>query len=389
MQGNRTGLKIAQLITGSEFTGGAETHLRDLVTGIQSLGHHCTVLVGPPDNQFLSGLRRSGIPVRILSSLRKPLHPLRDPAALLEIVRELAVLKPDLVAVHTAKAGFLGRVAAAMLGLPCVCTPHGCSIVDRKSGRINRLFLALEYVAGRLGATTIAVCRDEQRLIVESRIVQRGNVKTVYNGIPDFAVPAKPGGEPVVLTMVARFDAPKDHATLLRAASNLVQHQWTLRLAGSGPLLASAKELAIRLGLEKRVEFLGECSDVSGLLSGSHIFVLMSRSEAFPISILEAMRAGLPVVASDVGGISEVVEDGETGFLIPSGDHDTLSDRLALLLDSPGLRSALGNNARKRYVTHFTAEMMVAKTLDVYADVVKPRTETLADADYRVTSKSI
>jgi glycosyltransferase involved in cell wall biosynthesis len=377
------------LITGSECTGGAETHLRDLVEGLQSLGHDCTVLAGPPDNQFLSGLRRSGITVRIVNSLRKPLHPVRDSVAFFEMLRELTILKPDLVAVHTAKAGFLGRVAAATLRVPCVCTPHGCSIVDRKTGRINHLFLALEYIAGRLGGTTIAVCRDEQRLVVENKIAKRGNVKTVYNGIPDSAVMARPASEPAVITMVARFEAPKDHAALLRAVSKLKHYQWRVRLAGSGTLLASARELAVRLGIEERVDFLGECSDIPRLLSESQIFVLMSRSEAFPISILEAMRAGLPVVASDVGGISEAVEDGATGFLIPSGDDETLSDRLALLLGSPGLRSTLGNNARKEYVARFTADVMVAKTLDVYAGVAKRRTESVSDADYRVTSKTV
>lgn len=373
MQPHRTGLRIAQLITGSEFTGGAETHLRDLVLGLRSHGHDCTLLVGPPNKSLWVQLRQNGIPVRVIKSLRKPLHPVRDSVALAEIVRELVSLRPDLLAIHTAKSGFLGRFAAAMLRIPCVFTPHGCSIIDRNNGRTSRLFLTLEYLAGHLGNTTITVCNHEERLAAESGIVNARNLRMVHNGIPDVAAIAKPDAEPVVITMVARFDPPKDHVTLLRAVSALKECRWTLRLAGSGALLGSAKELAVRLGVQRRVDFIGETSKIPGLLADSQIFVLTSKVEAFPISILEAMRAGLPVVASDVGGISEAILDGETGFLIPSGDDRALSERLALLLQSPGLRAALGNNARRRYLGHFTADAMVTRTMDIYAAAVTRR----------------
>lgn len=367
MQRHKTGLRIAQLITGSECTGGAETHLRDLVLGLRSHGCECTVLVGPPDKPVWVQLRQNGIPVRVIKSLRKPLHPVRDGIALAEIARELVSLKPELLAVHTAKSGFLGRFAAAMLRIPCVFTPHGCSIIDRSNGQTNRLFLALEYLAGHLGNTTITVCKHEARLAAESGIVNARNLRMVHNGIPDSAAIAKPDGEPVVITMVARFDPPKDHVTLLRAVSELKERRWTLRLAGSGALLGSAKELAVRLGIQERVDFIGETSNIPALLAKSQIFVLTSKLEAFPISILEAMRTGLPVVASDVGGVSEAVINGETGFLIPSGDHATLAERLALLLQSPGLRAALGQNARRQYLRYFTADAMVAKTMEIYA----------------------
>jgi glycosyltransferase involved in cell wall biosynthesis len=363
-------LRIAQLITGSDSLGGAQTHVRDLVSELRSCGHECTVLVGPPDGAFCKQLRESGVQVRMITSLHKALAPWRDARALAEVWWELRRLKPDLVAVHTAKASFLGRVAASCLRIPCVFTPHGCSVIDRKTGEMRRLFLILERIAGRFGGKVITVSEAERRLADFSGIVASHNLVTIHNGIPDSGQLADPGRQPAKITMVARFDPPKDQETLLRALAEIQSSSWTLQLAGAGTLLPESKRLAQDLHIADRVEFLGEFRDIPRLLSESQMFVLSSRLEAFPISILEAMRSGLPVVASDVGGISEAVRDGETGFLVPARDHIALAARLHCCISDPPLRLHLGNNGRRRYLAHFTAESMARKTLAVYAAAV-------------------
>jgi glycosyltransferase involved in cell wall biosynthesis len=124
------------------------------------------------------------------------------------------------------------------------------------------------------------------------------------------------------------------------------------------------------LALADRVRLLGERTDVAELLAEAQAFVLISDWEAFPLSILEAMRAGLPVVASDVGGVQEAVLDGRTGLLVPRGDMGGLRERLRRLLCDPGLRSRLGAAGRRRYQAHFTFEHMLHKTLDVYNAVL-------------------
>lgn len=389
MEHERKALTIAQLITGADCIGGAQTHVRDLIAGLRSHGHRCTVLVGPPDGLFCEQLRDSGIDVRILPSLRKSLHAARDTAAFAEIIRELRRCQPDLVAVHTAKASFLGRLAAAALRIPCVFTPHGYSIVDRKSGKTKRLFVALERLAGQFGSKTIVVSEHERRVAIDSGAIHPRNLTTIHNGIPDSTPVADPAREPVVITMVARFDPPKDHATLLRALAQLTDYRWTLRLVGSGTLLRAAEQFTGELGIRDRVHFVGERPDIPGLLAQSQIFVLTSKLEAFPISILEAMRAGLPVVATDAGGISEAVQDGHTGFLVPSLDHKAVAERLTLLLQSQSTRAVLGSNARKRYLAHFTSDVMVAKTLAVYSSAVtSDATAVLTDAKRSVKSAS-
>ena len=118
-------LHVVQIITGSAELGGAQTHVRTLASGLIELGYRCTVLAGLPEGVFFEQLKERGIPFHVLRYLVSSVRPWRDVACLFEIVRVLHKLKPDIVATHTAKAGFLGRLAASMLGIPSVYTPHG------------------------------------------------------------------------------------------------------------------------------------------------------------------------------------------------------------------------------------------------------------------------
>jgi glycosyltransferase involved in cell wall biosynthesis len=378
-------MRIVQLITGSADFGGAQAHVRDLAVGIRAHGHECVVVTGPPDGLFSDQLRAHGIVVHVLPHLRKALHPINDPLALVELVAKLRKLKPELVAAHTAKAGFLGRVACALLGIPCVFTPHGWSIVDRASGKINHTFKALERLGGMLGTGVITVCRDEHETGSMSGLIAQNKLFCVYNGIPDSSIRAKAGDDSLTVVMVARFHKQKDHATLLRALSRLRGHPWRLKLVGSGPLLEVTRHLASSLGVAQRVEFLGECKNTAEILSQSAIFVLSTFYEAFPISILEAMRTGLPIVATKVGGIPEAVSDGLNGFLVPPSRDDLMAESLRRLFLNVSLREQMGRNGRERFLQRFTDEQMILRTLEVYKvllnrNVEQPAAETLTVA---------
>ena len=168
-----------------------------------------------------------------------------------------------------------------------------------------------------------------------------------------------------------------------------------LSFVGDGPQLAAVRDESRQLGIGESVSFLGERFDIAAILSQAHIFALASNWEGFPLSILEAMRAGLPVIASDVGGVAEAVVDGVTGFLIPSGDLNALQARLSTLVESPSLRRTMGKSGRARYEADFTLEQMLQKTLAVYqkallgADVahrISSRATTVAERSHRVAS---
>ena len=194
---------------------------------------------------------------------------------------------------------------------------------------------------------------------------------TIRYGVRDVPERAVPGaaGVPVV-AMVARFEPQKDYACLLRALAG-VAGPWRAVLVGDGPTRPAAEALARELGIAERVSFLGSRDDVAGILASAHVFALATRWEGLPITILEAMRAGLPVVASDVGGVSEAVLEGENGFVVPSGDPDRLGNRIDQLCAGAALRNRMGATSRRRFEAEFTLERMLTATAAVYDGILR------------------
>ena len=369
-------MRIAYLVTRADPIGGAQIHVRDLAVAVKARGHEPTVLLsgtGP----FVDDLRARGIPVVVLQHLVNPMRPLRDLRALAEVVRALRDLQPELITAHGAKVGILGRLAARYLGIPLVVTVHGWACAPGTPAVQAAVSRGLERSIGSLATKLITVSEFDRRFGIASRLVPEDRVVTVHNGMPDIspAFRASAQTSPPRLVMVARFEPQKDHATLLLALSGLQEHPWELDLVGDGPLRSAMEKLATDHNLGSRVHFLGQRTDVDRLLAQSQISVLASHWEGFPLSILEAMRAALPVVASDVGGVSEAVENGETGYVVPRGDVQQLRGRIASLLQSADLRAQFGAAGRTRYEPRFTLDHMVARTLEVYQSILGPKLE--------------
>jgi glycosyltransferase involved in cell wall biosynthesis len=360
-------VKITQVLTRGDVLGGAQTHVRELSLELRSLGHEVTVITGAP-GIFTYQLQQAEIPWLPVKSLVHPLRPHLDGAALVELGFALWHLKPDLVCAHTAKAGSLARAAARMLHIPSVFTPHGWSMFDRVSLQPNLFFCYAERLAARLGTRVITVCEFERTLARYYEICPAEALDVVHNGIAEleFARVRAVGYQPPILVMVARFAAQKDHGTLLDALSALLGMEWRLLLVGAGNRVAAVAAQVAALGLGGRVRILPPETNVVRLLMEAQIFVLSTHFEALPISILEAMRAGLPVVATNVGGISESVRHEQTGLLVRPGDVESLRDALARLIASPALRMALGSEGRRLWAAHFTARAMAARTVEVY-----------------------
>ena len=226
-------------------------------------------------------------------------------------------------------------------------------------------------MVGPLATKIITVSEFDRQLGLNARIAPADRLVTVHNGMADAADVklAEPARTPVRMVMIARFGAQKDHPTLFRALAGLRSLPWELDLVGDGPLMDETRRLAASLDLGERVRFLGQRNDVDRILAESQISLLATNWEGFPLSILESMRAGLPVIASDVGGINESVQDGATGYLVRRGDVDGLRARIAELLAAPELRSRLGANGRARFQREFTLQQSVAGTLAVYRQV--------------------
>lgn len=342
-------------------------HVRDLAAALVERGEDVTVLAGGGGVLF-KALAGKGVPCRKLEKLVHPIRPRRDWAAFKEIRAALQELKPDLVTTHSNKAGLLGRYAARLLNIPVVHTSHGFLFSRRPHSPAGRFYRLVESAAARAASRVIAVSESEFTAAKSLGVIAAEKMTVVHNGLPDLSPPltAAPAVDPPALAMVARFAEPKDHLTLLRSLGGLRDQPWSLALIGDGPGRSEAEKLARGLGIADRVEFKGVREDVPAILASSQVFVLSSKREGFPLSVLEAMRAGLPVAASRVGGVGEAVEDGKTGFLFPPGDVGALRDSLGSLLKDPSLRESMGRAGRKRFLDHFTLDKMVEKTMEVY-----------------------
>ncbi|MGH7579626.1 MAG: glycosyltransferase family 4 protein [Gemmatimonadales bacterium] len=364
-------MRIAYIVTTASPIGGAQIHVRDLAAAVAAQGHSPAVITSG-SGTFIDDLRRLGIPVVVLRHLSVPIHPLRDLRALREVHAALADLRPDLVAAHSSKAGILGRLAGRSLRVPVVFTVHGWAFTPGVPPQHAAIYRQAERLVGPLASRIICVSEYDRQLGLSARIAGADRMVTVHNGMPDGPEHprADPGRSPVRLVMVARFGAQKDHPTLFRALAQLQDHPWQLDLIGDGPLRGEMEALSASLGLGGRVRFLGQRSDVERILSEAQVSLLVTNWEGFPLSILEAMRAGLPVVATSVGGVGESVVNEETGYLVPRGDVAVLKDRIERLLTAPELRALLGTNGRSRFQQGFTLEHSVNLTLDVYRGVV-------------------
>jgi len=362
--------KLLHIITLGEL-GGAQTHLLDLCNYQKDAFEVGVVMgtIGP----LWDELKDRGIPVYKCSSLQRSLSPVLDFKAFIELNSIVKELTPDLVCTHSSKAGFLGRFVAYKNGIPAVFTAHGWSFTDGVSPVNRKIYLQLERMAAKWCEGIICVSEYDRQLALEKRVASSNKLVTIHNGIPTSGCSATSTCEraPIRIIMVARFSEQKDQQLLVRAASQLkTMTDFEIDFVGDGPLLSATEELARKLQISDKVRFLGARTDVSELLEKAHIFVLTSNWEGFPITILEAMRAGLPVITSDVGGCKEAVIDGITGYLIPRGDLECLKERLGRLLNDSQLRTSMGDTGFDRFSKYFTVEQMAEKTMAVYESII-------------------
>jgi len=367
-------MRIAFIVTRADSIGGAQIHVRDLSLRLHNEGNQVSVLTGSR-GPLTDILQDAGITVLILPHLVRPMDPLKDLIAIVEARRALSELKPDLVSTHTAKAGLVGRIAAWSLGIPSIFTAHGWQFAEGISPFQRFIVESLERFTARICRRIITVSRYDENLALQRRVVPREKLVTIHNGMPDVPPELVHDAEisslnPVHLIMVARLQPQKDHPTLFQALAGLLDRAWTLELIGDGSDREALETLAKELGIADRVVFAGQRLDVPERLKEADLFVLITRWEGFPRSILEAMRAGLPVVATDVGGCRESVVDGETGFLVRKENTGDVRERLKELIDSGDLRKRMGQAGRKRFEENFTFETMYQRTKEVYQEVV-------------------
>ena len=363
-------MKVTYLVTRADTIGGSHIHVRDMALALQKEGHRADVIMGGP-GPVVDHYRKFGLAPIIIKSLKRNISPLNDFSAYLQIKKELKRLNPDVVSTHSSKAGFLGRLAASKMGYPVLFTAHGWSFTTGKTGIKTSLFKVLEKWITPKTDRIITVSNYDRKLALEHLNVPKHKVLTVHNGMGEIEKKFRADHskeKPVNIVMIARFDKQKDHAELLEAVRDIKNIY--LHFVGDGPLLKETKQKAKQLGMYQNIKFWGRLDRVDDVLSKGQIFALISNWEGFPRSTIEAMRAGMPTIVSDVGGSGETVLHDQTGYVVKKGDVETLRKYVEKLVQDKKLRFEMGIAARKRFEDYFTFDAMFKKTIGIYNDLL-------------------
>jgi glycosyltransferase involved in cell wall biosynthesis len=348
--------------------GGAQTHLLELCRALRGEVQFLVVIGGRETaaSPLELELRSLGVEVARVRELGNSLSPGRLLLSVWQLRRLIHTWSPDVLHLHSAVAGVVGRLAGWLSRCPVIYTVHGFGFKPQVAPLRRTLALLAERLLAPLTARMICVS-DSELTLAQRLPIPRQRLLVISNGIADTAQRADPGRDPASLMMVARMEAPKRHDLLLQALRVLQSRGRKAPravLAGEGPLWSSVQSAA--QGLEA-VELPGDVKDVPVRLANCQIFVLLSDHEAQPISIIEAMRAGLPIVASDLPEIRHLVSHGKDG-LLTINSPEAVADALEALLDHPQKRVAMGQAARAKYEREFGSARLAQRVAAVYTD---------------------
>jgi glycosyltransferase involved in cell wall biosynthesis/polysaccharide pyruvyl transferase WcaK-like protein len=358
---------LAVLLVGlnSSF-GGVEQHMLDLGAGLARRGHRVT-LAAPAGSAVAALARRRGM----IETVEVSRSPLAVPA-LAALIRRV---RPDVVHLHSPRASLLGRIAARLLPfdfrrrLVVLSSAHGW--IPRYL-RFGSLFEMLYGVTARWEDGIVAVAGAVKATLLDHRYP--GEIWTVANGLDPLwgdgieAAPREPG-TPLRLGYFGRLDREKGVGVLVDALRRLDRPAWRLDVYGGGRSGRAVARQIADAGLDGQICLNGAVprDAVAGVMAACHVVVLPSLQEGSPYVVLEAIRLGVPVVACAVGGVVEMIRNGEDGLLVPPGDAAALADALRRLIDDDRLLDRLRRGARGRRLT-YTAEDMVTRLVEVYGE---------------------
>jgi glycosyltransferase involved in cell wall biosynthesis len=356
--------RILLLITLAE-TGGAQTYVAGLLPAL--VGRFDVLVAAHGDGPLREAAVAAGARFVPLRHVRRDLHPAHDPLGVLELAALMRRERPDILHANSSKAGVLGRLAAALAGVPVrIFTAHGWAF-NASSGPASTLYRWADRLMSPLTTVTICVSEREREAGIAARTCRAGRTAVIPTAVDAGSPPTVRGErETPVIVAVGRLAEPKDPVTLVRALA-AVGGAFAARIVGDGPERPAVEAEIRASGLVEQVELTGERHDVPELLEEADVFVLSSRSEGAPLSILEAMAAGLPVVATAVGGVPEIVDAGTTGLLVPPGDAAALAAALERLLADAGLRTRMGGAGWERVRERFDLAQLRRAHLELYA----------------------
>ncbi len=390
-------IRVLHLHTLDLATGSGLNTLATL-RGLREAGFDAELACGDPGGDARERLsavaQRSGVPVFRLRHLGRRIDPARDARGLAEIARLIRRRGARVVHTHNSKAGLLGRLAARIAGVPAVVhTVHGWAFDQAGSATARSLYRILERGAACLAHRTIVVSRALEASAEAAGIPGASRRTVLYSGVDldafrgarrDGALRARLGADDrtFLVGQVARIWEGKGHDTLLDAFARLHRECPRARLAivGDGPGRLALERRVASTGLSPFVTFTGHREDVAAVTAQLDAATLLSRYEGMGRVVLEALAAGVPVVASRTGGIGELVVEGESAFLVPPGDAAAVAAALGRMACDAGLRARMARAARNGVDARFDAARMVDRIAEIYREALSETYPAHAEA---------
>jgi glycosyltransferase involved in cell wall biosynthesis len=383
--------------------GGPALHVTYLSRGLADRGYDTTLVAGEiasGEESMAFVAERAGVDVVPVAGLSREVSPLRDLLAAVRLARLIRALRPQIVHTHTAKAGAVGRTAAVLAGRPrplVVHTFHGHVLRGYFGSVGSRVFRLLETTLARVTDVLVAVSPQVRDELVRLGVAPAEKFTVVRLGIEleprvrcaddPAEIRARLGISPerFVVGWFGRMTAVKRTEDLLAALSQVRARgvDALLLLVGDGVDRPRLEENAFRLGLARHCLFLGYQEDVAPWYAACDAVALTSANEGTPVTIIEALAAGRPVVVTSVGGVPDVVADGVDGYLVEPGDTSALADRLERLALDPALREQLGARGRVRALARYSVGRLVDDVDLLYRSLLDERAATSPDSSER------
>jgi len=375
--------------------GGPALHVSYLSAGLRERGYETILVagnVGQGEQSMAYVADDLGVPVVTIPHLHREISPVRDLLATIRLARIIRAERPAILHTHTAKAGAVGRVAALLAGRRrppiIVHTFHG-HVLRGYFGRLwTGVFRLLERVLARITDVLVAVSPEVRDELVAFGVAPATKFRVIRLGIelderlsPDGAARAETrrvmgvADERFVVGWIGRMTAVKRTDVVLESFRRLRDEgvDAVLCMVGDGPDRHSVENLAGGLGIMRDSLFPGYQEDVGPFFAAFDVFVLPSGNEGTPVTAIEALASGCPVVATRVGGVPDVVTDGEDGFLVDPGDVEGLAASLARLANDPALRARMGGAGRERMRSRYAVDRLIDDVDRLYRELLQQK----------------
>lgn len=393
MPGSDEPIRILRVIARLNM-GGPAIHVSSLAAGLEPRGYETTLVAGSlarGEDSMAFLAERLDIPVRTIPELQREVSPIDDARSvrrMREIIREL---RPHILHTHTAKAGAIARAAALVSGAArppiLVHTFHGHVLKGYFDPVRTAFFKEVERSLARVTDALVAVSPEVRDELVAAGIAPREKFSVIRLGIPleerlgdataglDYRRLYGISESAFVVGWVGRMTDVKDTDAVLEIVGAARDRglEAVLVMVGDGPDRVRLEQLAHDIGIARSTFFVGYQPEVAGYYRLFDAFLLPSVNEGTPVSAIEALASGTPVVATRVGGVPDVVRDGEDGFLFEPGDTDDAAERLALLASDATLRSALGASGRERVLRRYSVSRLVEDVDRLYRSLLSER----------------